>query len=138
VDNGIKADEGTRKKNGRHVLYKCTANKWTIGFGRNLEDRGLSEEEAEFLYQNDIKEVLTDCEKFPWYKGLDPVRQGVIQNMVYNLGYTKLALFKETLKFIANKEYSKAATQMLTTKWARDVPNRARRLSEIMRTGVQV
>lgn len=32
--------------------YKCTANKWTIGVGRNLEGKGLDEEELKYLLHN--------------------------------------------------------------------------------------
>ena len=37
--------------------YHCSENKLTLGIGRNLEDRGITEEEALFLLNNDIKRV---------------------------------------------------------------------------------
>ena len=40
----IMRHEGTGPvKDGRFLLYKCSANKNTIGFGRNLDDYGVSE-----------------------------------------------------------------------------------------------
>ena len=38
-------------------VYRCPAGKLTIGVGRNLEDRGITEEEAYYLLRNDIADV---------------------------------------------------------------------------------
>lgn len=46
----LKRHEGLRLK-----PYKCSANSWTIGFGRNLESVGISGEEALMMLKNDIQ-----------------------------------------------------------------------------------
>jgi lysozyme len=56
-------------------------------------------------------------------------------NMCFNLGITGLCGFKNTLGMIQRKEYSKAADNMLQSKWARQVGKRANRLSEMIRKG---
>ena len=64
----LKKEEGFRAK-----VYKCTAGKNTIGFGRNLDDNGITYEEAEYLLKNDIKMVdnwLND--NVPIYANLTP------------------------------------------------------------------
>ena len=86
----IELHEGRRNK-----LYKCTAGKWTIGVGRNIEDRGLSNPEIDFLRDNDIalsRQELTM--KLPWFVGLDPVRQAVLIDMHFNMGWPVLSQFK--------------------------------------------
>jgi lysozyme len=67
--------------------YQCTADKLTIGVGRNIEDRGITEDEARYLLKNDIKIVEDELlEKKPVVAGLDAVRQRVLVDMGFNLG----------------------------------------------------
>lgn len=127
----IKKHEGKRLK-----PYKCTAGKLTIGYGRNLDDKGITEEEAEFMLDNDIKAVISACkETFSWFAFLDNVRQAVVADMVFNLGLAGFLGFKNTIAHIRNKEWDKAADNMLASKWASQVGNRAVELAEMMRMG---
>lgn len=116
--------------------YRCPAGKLTIGVGRNLDDRGISLAEAHFMLETDIQLCLEQCERvFIWFRRLDGVRQRVIVDLAFNLGMPKLLGFKQTLAAIANGEYEKAAVQMLASKWAQQVGDRAVRLARMMRTG---
>lgn len=115
--------------------YYDTVGKLTIGVGRNLSDKGISKEEAMILLENDIKDCEKDLEKFDWYKELDEVRKIVILDMCFNLGLPKLLSFKKMIQALRNKDYTRAAHEMLDSKWAHQVGNRALELSEIMRTG---
>ena len=92
----IKQDEGTKKKNGKHIPYKCSAGVLTIGHGRNLE-KGISDAAAEFLFQEDMDEVRGQCVKFSWFKDLTEARQAVIENMIFNLGLGTFLEFKNTI-----------------------------------------
>ncbi len=49
-----------RHEGVKNTLYKCTSDKWTIGVGRNLEDVGLSDDEIDFLLQNDIERAIKE------------------------------------------------------------------------------
>jgi lysozyme len=116
--------------------YKCTANKLTIGYGRNLEDVGISQEEASFLLANDIKKIVTQVsEKFKWFKTLSPARQAVVVNMIYNLGLNGFSNFKNTIRFLESGQFEQAAIEMLESKWASQVGKRAKELSKIMLEG---
>lgn len=134
--NRIKAQlvrhEGLRLK-----PYRCTAGKLTIGIGRNLDDRGISQREAYVLLENDIqnceKQLLDEIPEI--YNGLDDVRQSVLLNMCFNLGIKGLLEFKNTLAFIAAGDWERAANGMLASKWAKQVGKRAIELSEMMRKG---
>lgn len=123
--------EGIRLK-----VYKDSVGVPTIGVGRNLRDKGITETEAMMLLDHDIEECERDCETFPWFETLDPVRRRVILNMRFNLGPKGLRLFKNTLAAVAAKEYVVAARAMLSSKWARQVGKRATELAEMMRLGV--
>lgn len=124
-------DEG--KKN---FPYRDTVGKLTIGIGRNLDDRGLSNDEVFFLLENDVKEVIQELSRnLPWFNNLDSVRQEVLANMCFNLGWPKLSQFKTTLGHIQAGRYKEASGTMLQSLWARQVGARAVRLSKMMATG---
>lgn len=116
--------------------YKDTVGKLTIGVGRNLDDVGISEQEAMSLLDNDIDRARIDLLKvLPWVKNLDSVRQDVLLNMAFNMGIGGLLTFKNTLAAIQNGDYADAADRMLESKWATQVGLRASELSQMMRSG---
>ena len=116
--------------------YRCTAGKLTIGVGRNLDDRGISPDEAMYMLANDIKDARRELSAaFPWFDKLDDVRQAVLIDMHVNLGLSRLQGFRNTLALIGVGKYEAAAQEMLNSKWAEQVGRRAQRLSRMMATG---
>lgn len=126
----IKKHEGLSLK-----LYKCTAGKLTIGYGRNIEDKGISQEEAEQMLFNDIQECYAQLIHFDFWDKLNGARQAVLLDMCFNLGLPRLKGFKKMLAAIKAGSYSKAAKEMLDSNWARQVKSRAIELSKIMEKG---
>ncbi|WP_405418687.1 glycoside hydrolase family protein [Marinobacter flavimaris] len=126
----LERHEGLRLK-----PYHDTVGKLTIGYGRNLEDVGISRDEAEFMLDNDIDQVERQLETVDEYRDLDAVRQAVIANMAFNLGFAGLMGFKNMWAAIGRRDWESASEEMLNSKWARQVGVRAVELSEIMRTG---
>jgi lysozyme len=117
--------------------YRCTSGKLTIGYGRNLDDYGISQTEAYVLLENDIqnceKQLLDEIPEI--YNPLDEVRKSVLLNMCFNLGIGGLLGFNNTLTFIGSGDWERAANGMLASKWAKQVGRRAIELSELMRKG---
>ena len=135
--NKKKLSEQLKKHEGlRLTPYKDTVGKWTIGIGRNLEDKGITEQEALFMLNNDVdyfyKKLVGEL---PWISNLDDARQNVLVNMSFNLGVKGLLGFKNMLSCVANMNFSGAAKEMLNSKWATQVGNRSIELAEQMRTG---
>ena len=132
VSKQLRRHEGLKLK-----PYYCTAGKLTIGYGRNLDDVGITKEEAEYLLQNEIRSCIADLQKkIPdIYNNVNHVRQAVLVNMCYNLGITGLLKFKKTLASIQQGDYKLASEQMLQSLWAEQVGNRAKLLSELMKNG---
>lgn len=126
----LERHEGLRLK-----PYRDTVSKLTIGYGRNIEDVGISRDEADFMLDNDIDQVERYLKTVDEYNELDEVRQTVLANMAFNLGFRGLMGFRKMWQAIARKDYTEAAKQMLDSRWARQVGNRAQELAEIMRTG---
>lgn len=130
IEEQLILHEGLRLK-----PYRCKAGKLTIGVGRNLEDKGLTEQEALFLLRNDIDKAVTDLEKHSWYIKLDPIRQKVLIDMAVNLGTNGLLQFERMIAALEKGDYENAAKEMQDSKWYRQVKSRGVRLVEMMRTG---
>jgi len=115
--------------------YKCTAGKLTIGVGRNLEDRGISSEEALYLFNNDIRACVTDLELvfFPDQFNFFPDNiQSVLINMRFQLGSSGLKRFKKMLQAFRFEDYKEAAIQMKDSRWYSQVTKRADELIKMV------
>lgn len=124
-------DEGRRAR-----IYVDTVGKVTGGVGRNLTDREFSQDEIDLMLSNDIALVEADLDRtMPWWRTMTEARQGVLANMAFNLGISRLAGFKNTLAYMQAGRYDAAAAGMLDSLWAKQVGARADRLAKIMRTG---
>lgn len=129
--NQLEIDEGKRSK-----IYLDTVGKWTAGVGRNISDRAFSEDEIQLMLSNDINLAAKDARQLvPGFDNLDEVRQEVLVNMSFNLGYARLGAFKKFLAAVNASEFAEASLEMLDSKWAAQVGARAQRLSKAMRTG---
>ncbi len=126
----ITLHEGKRLK-----PYIDTVGKVTIGIGRNLTDRGITDEECQFLLEGDIKLVQIYAAAFSWYDDLDEVRQAVVLDMLFNMGPGRFAGFVKLISAIERRDWADAAFQMMDSTWAIQVGQRAIRLSEMMKTG---
>jgi lysozyme len=119
-----------------HKPYKCTAGYLTIGVGRNIEERGISDDEIDYLLNNDIKIAIDEISAtYDWFFDLSEVRQRVIIDMVFNLGLPRFAQFKNMIAAIEAEDYVQASNEMMDSRWAQQVGIRASRLSEMMETG---
>lgn len=124
-------DEGLRLK-----PYRDTVGKLTIGVGRNLDDEGITQAEAEILEDNDIdthtSSLLT---ALPWVMSLDAVRKAVLINICFNIGIHGLLEFKKTLTLIQESKFGDAAEELIDSKWADQVGSRATRLAMQLESG---
>lgn len=114
--------------------YVDTEGVFTIGCGRNLDDVGISSDEAMILLNNDIKRVLYDCwHEFPWFADLNETRQNVVASMVFNLGLDGFKKFKRMIAAIEKEDWVEAACQMIDSHWAAQVKSRAVELAVMMK-----
>lgn len=130
----VKKHEGFRSK-----PYKCSAGKLTIGYGRNLEDVGISKTEAEFLLKNDLYRAASQLGRLNinMYQ-LNRARKNVLIEMIFNLGLYGVLGFKRMLAALREKDYLKASKEMLDSKWAKQVGYRAKKLASIMASGKEL
>jgi lysozyme len=121
----------------------------TIGYGHNLEadpieyGLGLTQKQAEDLLDKDLELAIAGVDRiYPWAEHLNDARYGVLIDMMFNLGPTRLSTFKnflmelELYAMALNATHlTRAAYEMLDSKWARQVPLRAITLVKIMLSG---
>ena len=132
----LNGDEGRKA-----CVYQDHLGYWTIGVGRLVDARkpgaGLRPKEMDYLLANDVEDRVQQLtQRLPWFIGLDEARQGVLLNMSFQLGVDGLLAFKNTLALVQQGKYMEASTAMLQSKWAGQTPERAKRLSDQMATGV--
>lgn len=142
----LKRFEGTRRKDGLHVAYRCPAGALTIGWGHNLdaspvdgvtEDARIDDAQAEALLKQDVREAARALDaRFPWWRGLDEARGGVLLDMAFNMGAARLSTFRRTLEAVRGGRFKEAARAMLDSRWASQVGRRAVELAETMRSGL--
>lgn len=128
LEKELKRDEDLRLK-----PYRDSVGKLTIGVGRNLDDNGIREDEAINMLRNDIQQSRQELAPYHWYRMLDSRRKDVLINMHFNLGLPRLLTFKNMIAAIECGDYATAADEMLDSKWANQVGERAVRLARIMR-----
>lgn len=127
-------DEGLRLK-----VYQDQVGVPTIGYGRNLRDKGISLSEAEAMLGHDIEDVIGEVRRdLPWvHLELDAVRAEAVVNMAFNLGIGGLLRFQRFLTMLHAKDFKAASVEMLLSKWAGQVTVRARRLAQQILLGVR-
>ena len=109
-----------------NVLYKCTSNKVSIGYGRNLEDVGISKDEAEYLLKNDIDIALDEVSEHFDMPNLPEPAQIVLVDMCFNMGISRLLNFRNMIQAMQEDDWDKAADELLDSKYAAQTKRRAR------------
>lgn len=108
----------------------------TIGVGRNLDDVGIFQDEADLMLDNDIRRSIEDLtDHLKWWTRLDEARATVLCNMCFNLGIKRLLKFQKMLAALQSGDYLKAADEMTNSVWYKQVGVRAVELVHQMRTG---
>jgi len=130
VKEMIKGNEGLRLK-----PYKCPAGKITIGYGRNLEDKGITVDEADNMLFHDVCEVLADLrcifqEKV--FSDFSEPRQHALIDMRYQLGFGGFRSFKKMIQAIQDDNWPEAIKQVKNSRYYTQVTNRANRVCDMM------
>lgn len=133
LEEQLKLDEGFSR-----FPYTDSTGRLTIGWGRNLTEVGISQEEAEMFLRHDIVIAKTSlATRFQAVATLNLARQNALYNMNFNLGIVKLAKFRHMWEAIEVGDFVKASAEMLDSLWAKQVGARAERLAREMETGVE-
>jgi lysozyme len=128
----LKSDEGFVPH-----AYQDTMGLWTIGYGTLIDKRRggrISQAAAEFMLSEAINAKWAELTKaLPWLKNHPEHVQRALANMAYQMGVPGLLRFKTTLSLVEQKRYNEAATQAMTSLWAKQTPKRAERVTDLLR-----
>lgn len=121
----LKLHEGCKLK-----AYQDSLGIWTIGIGKNLQELEITEQQAEAWLIDDIYKSIKELDRaFPGWRKHSEARQNVLIEMTFNLGAPRLAKFKRFWTALSAANYKEAATEMLLSKWAEQVGQRAKTLA---------
>ncbi len=120
-------------------VYQDHLGYWTIGFGHLVDARlggQIPRQMAEDLLDHDINQVVDRlAATYPWFSGLDDVRQAVFISLGFQLGFTGLAKFHNTLAAAALGDWNACAAYLLHSKLATQTPARIQRLANALISG---
>lgn len=122
------ARESVKKHEGLRLQpYRDTVGKLTIGYGHNLDDRGISQDIADALLDEDMEAAEQDA-RVLFGLGFDDLsvnRQAVWIELSFQLGYNRLLGFVNALAASRAGDHVKCARELENSKWATQVPKRA-------------
>lgn len=139
IEKLLEKEEGYRAE-----PYYCSQGYPTIGIGKKIgpKDTPLSmyeftcsREVAYMFLSEELKNICSSLLKFRWYVNLNPDRQDIIKSMAYQMGISGLLRFKKMITALEVKHYDKAADEALSSRWARQTPERAKRHADVLKTG---
>lgn len=113
--------------------YLCSSDKLTIGVGRNLDDRGISEEEAMYLLDNDINICIRELmDNVPFYGRMPDDIKEILVNLTFNMGMPTLLKFQKMLGHVEAGRFEEASAELLNSRYAKQVKGRAVELASRM------
>ena len=117
------------------TVYKCTEGYDTIGYGFAIKDLDIDEDVADFILMKKLHTLLQRISvAFPWFQDIDDIAKSVVINMCYQLGLRGFSKFKKTIYLLETNQYQEASIEMLDSLWAKQTRNRAKELSETLRS----
>lgn len=119
--------------------YQDQLGYWTIGVGHLIDRQkggGITRAQSATLLRDDLARAEASAlAAYPWYSRLDQVRRGIVLALIFQLGAVGWAAFRSTHAALAAGDWPTAAERLLASRWAQQVPARARRVTAILLAG---
>lgn len=119
--------------------YRDSLGYLTIGVGFLIDQKGgggLQDIEIDFILHNRVQQAQDKVlQRWPWVAGQLPARRDALVNMAYQMGVNGLTAFEKFLAYLKDENYLLASDEMLDSKWAKQTPARAKRMSKQILTG---
>ncbi len=156
----LRREEGVRSK-----AYQDHLGYWTIGVGRLIDKRKggritpdedaillandpsrcgkewreyvLTDAEIDMLLLNDVARFVSAMADWPSWQavGGNVARKVALLSLCFQMGASGLRGFKNSLSMVEQGRYSDAAANFMLSKWAKQTPARAKRVTDMIRTG---
>ena len=136
----LEEDEGIK-----YEIYNDHLGYPTFGVGHLVKDDDpehcmpvgtpIDEGRVAEAFEQDIETVLEDCCRlYSDFDDLPEEVQKIVANMMFNLGYPRLSAFRGMKASVDARDWHRAANEMVDSRWYNQVPNRAKRLVNRMRS----
>ena len=130
----LKIDEGVK-----YEIYKDHLGYPTFGIGHLITEDDpehgepdgteISEDRVNEIFESDVAKFVSEAKiLFPDLDELPDVAQQVIVNMAFNMGRPRLSKFKNFIAGVNDRDWTRAAEEMMDSRWATQVGDRAIRL----------
>ena len=115
------------------IVYKDSLGIDTIGYGFAIKDLELDRDICDIILERKLKDLESRVKlKFGWYPFMPQEIQHIVMEMCYQLGVTGFSKFVKTITYLKDKDFKSASVEMLDSRWAKQTPNRAKEMSEIV------
>ena len=136
----LKTDEGVK-----YEIYKDHLGYPTFGIGHLITEGDpehgepdgteISEDRVNEVFETDVAKFVSEAKiLFPDLDDLPEVAQQVIVNMAFNMGRPRLSKFKNFIAGVNDRDWTRAAEEMMDSRWADQVGARATRLRNLILT----
>ena len=136
----LKVDEGVK-----YEIYKDHLGYPTFGIGHLITEDDpehgepdgteISEDRVNEIFESDVAKFVSEAKiLFPDLDELPDVAQQVIVNMAFNMGRPRLSKFKNFIAGVNDRDWVRAAEEMMDSRWADQVGDRAIRLRNLILT----
>lgn len=119
------------------IPYADTTGHNTIGYGHlNREGlKAITVAQAEALFEHDYLRARAGALAIKGAENLDSTRLAALTDMVFNMGFNSVNDFKDMTKALREEKWCKVYTAAVDSKWYKQVPERARQVSEVLAFG---
>ena len=136
----LKIDEGVK-----YEIYKDHLGYPTFGIGHLITEDDpehgepdgteISEDRVNEVFESDVAKFVSEAKiLFSDLDELPDVAQQVIVNMAFNMGRPRLSKFKNFIAGVNDRDWTRAAEEMMDSRWADQVGARATRLRNLILT----
>ena len=114
------------------VGHLCVEDFWE-------DDKEYEEKFLMTILEHDLQSAIKSAKQLIEEFGCDDIdeqAEEILIEMVFQLGKTGVSKFKNMWKALAEKNYIGASYEMLDSRWAKQTPNRAKAMAELMKACV--
>jgi len=139
LDRDAVMDDLIQEEGFRSSAYKDHLGYWTIGIGTCIDKArgcGITIDQAKALAEDHLINLEHDMNnRMLWWQGESSNRRRALILMAYQLGVDGLLKFKKMLWAMQHGDYKTAYDEALDSKWAKQTPERAKRVAALIRNG---
>lgn len=128
----------------RYEPYKDSLGLWTVGVGHLIGDgkslpqewnRKFSQEEIMQLFEKDYQHHRAAAEKIPGFNKFNPMGQGALTDLTFNMGPAWIKKFPNTAKQIETGNADGAASGLQNSLWYNQVGRRGPAIVDMVKNG---